>query len=76
MNNFSIVYKILSYLERAMDLKKVDLTAMREELDVSSDVLIELLFALSRKGYVTLTPWPQITFEGLQYLQYMNGQTN
>lgn len=75
MNKFPTVYRILSYLERAMDFKKVDLTAMREELDVSSDVLIELLFVLRKKGYVTLSPWPQITFEGLQYLQYMNNET-
>ena len=62
MNNFKIIYKILKYLEAAMDVAAPDMTPIKAEaLGLSEDRWKALLLMLHKEGYI----------EGLVYKQYI-----
>lgn len=84
MDNFKIIYKILKYLETAMDYDEVDTSRLSAEaLNVSENRRIGILEMLVKEGYVDgvgvtrsvdgnvllSMDAPRITLKGLEYLQ-------
>lgn len=83
MDNFSVIYKILKALEKAMDLEQFDLAAISPEvLKVSDNRWFAIMEMLIENGYVSgiavehyLTGSKlknrgiKITLKGLEYLQ-------
>lgn len=83
MDSFRVIYKILRYLEAAMDYDEIDSNRLSaESLGVSENRRIALLEMLVREGYVdgigikqsadgavTISmSSPRITLKGLEYL--------
>lgn len=83
MDNFKVIYRILRYLETAMDFDMVDLDRLSaEELGISENRRVAILEMLVREGYVngigvkrsidgnvTISICgPRITIKGLEYL--------
>ena len=83
MNNFSVIYKILKILERAMDYDELDMEEMSaQNLKISENRLLRIWEMLSREGYVdgitvkygaqgsvtVSVSTPRITLKGLEYL--------
>lgn len=84
MDNFKTIYKILKYLERAMDYDEPDLGRISAgTLGISEQRWIAIMEMLSRERYIDgiaiergadggvsiSTPSPRITLRGLEYLQ-------
>ncbi len=84
MDNFMVIYKILKYLETAMDYDEVDTSRLSAEaLNVSENRRIGILEMLVKEGYVDgvgvtrsmdgnvllSMNAPRITLKGLEYLQ-------
>ena len=84
MNNFKIIYRILRYLEKAMEYDEVDMDFISaEKLGVSERRWEAVMEMLSNEGYVMgiavkrsadgqiccLVSSPRITLKGLEYLQ-------
>ncbi len=84
MNNFTIIYKILSALEKAMDNEDFDPDLISpERLNVSKERRDKLLIEMQKEGYIsgiTVKQYirqpafiqepisPHITIKGLEYL--------
>ena len=83
MDNFRVIYKILRYLEVAMDYDEIDPERLSaESLGISKNRRLALLEMLVREGYVDgigikrsadgaatiFTSSPRITLKGLEYL--------
>lgn len=83
MDSFRVIYKILRYLEAAMDYDEIDSNRLSaESLGVSENRRIALLEMLVREGYVDgigikrsadgavtiAMSFPRITLKGLEYL--------
>jgi len=83
MDNFKIIYQILSYLEENMDKEKPDMSGLsQEKLGVTEARFYNILRILVDAGYIsgiTFTPLlsgdycinsfrPSITLAGLEYL--------
>lgn len=84
MDNFKVIYQILSYLEENMDKEKPDMSGLSpEKLGVTEARLTNILIMLIDAGYIngiTITPMldggfytnyfhPTITLTGLEYLE-------
>lgn len=84
MDNFRVIYKILRYLEQAMDYDEPDLDRISADaLGISEQSWIAIMEMLAREKYidgvtvkrstdgnVTISiPHPRITLRGLEYLQ-------
>ena len=84
MDNFRTIYKILRYLEQAMDYDEPDLDRISADaLDISEQRWIAIMEMLAREGYIDgmtvkrstdgsvsiSIPHPRITLRGLEYLQ-------
>ena len=84
MDNFRVIYKILKYLEQAMDYDEPDLDRISATtLGISEQRWVAIMEMLAREGYidgmtverstdgnVTISnPHPRITLRGLEYLQ-------
>lgn len=53
MNNFSIIYKILRILEKAMDYEEFDVNEISAvRLNITQHRLDELLIMMAKEGYV------------------------
>lgn len=53
MDNFKIIYKILKYLESAMDYPEADMNAISpQQLGISKDRWEQLLILLQDDGYI------------------------
>ena len=83
MDNFMVIYKILSALEKAMDYDRVDICSISaEKFGISVNRLIRIWKMLAGEGYVdgisvkqsvgddivVLLSNPGITLKGLEYL--------
>lgn len=79
MNNFNIIYKILKYLETAMDYDEVDMDFISpERLGISQNRWNSVIEMLAADGYIggilikvgaqINVVTPQITLKGLEYL--------
>lgn len=84
-NNFKLIYKILSILEKAMEYEEFDASSIQHEaLGISYPLWCRLMTMLSEEGYITgISVWqpietayqkvaltkPQITLKGLEYLE-------
>lgn len=54
MDNFKIIYKILSFLEKSMDCEEIETKFISfENLGITSARWEELLIMLSNSGYIT-----------------------
>ena len=84
MDNFKIIYKLLRFLEAAMDCDEVDLDVFTaEHYKVSEERWVRLLEMMAANGYidgifikrgadgttVMNIDDPRITLKGLEYLQ-------
>ena len=72
MDNFKVIYRILHYLEKAMDLDALDRSRLTPEaLGVTERRWLALWEMLAKAGYVDveLSRNPRITLRGLEYLQ-------
>lgn len=84
MNNFKIIYRILKYLEAALDVAAPDMTPiMQEALGISEERWKALMQMLHKEGYieglvckqyfgeetVIKTDKVKITLKGLEYLE-------
>lgn len=84
MDNFSVIYRILQYLEKAMDYDEADLDFISaEKLKVSEQRWISIMEMLAKEGYIdgvdvkrsldgevfVSVPDPRITLRGLEYLK-------
>lgn len=84
MDNFSIIYRILRYLEKAMDYDEIDMDRISSTaLKVSEQRWVAIMEMLTTEGYVegmsvkrsldgdvTISvSGPRITLKGLEYLQ-------
>ncbi len=84
MDNFKAIYKILKYLETAMDYDEVDTSRLSAEaLNISENRRIRVLEMLIKEGYIDGVDVtrsidgnvllsmnaPRITLKGLEYLQ-------
>ena len=62
MNNFKIIYRILKYLEAALDADAPDMTPIRAEaLGLTETRWKQLMLMLYKEGYI----------EGLRFQQYV-----
>lgn len=62
MDNFSVIYKILKTLEKAMDLEEFDVSAISpERLGISYLRWEKLMIMLSKSGYVEGIVYDQCT---------------
>ena len=53
MNNFTVIYKILKYLEKALDAEEFDENAISaEKLKISQTRLEQLLIMMQNEGYI------------------------
>ena len=84
MNNFTVIYKILSALEKSMDFENFDSEQISpEKLGITKERRDKLLIEMQREGYITgisVKKWisspahieelisPNITIKGLEYL--------
>ena len=83
MNNFTVIYKILSALEKSMDFENFDAEQISpEKLGITKERRDKLLVEMQREGYITgiaIKKWisspahieldsPCITIKGLEYL--------
>lgn len=83
MNNFNIIYKILKYLETAMDYDEVDMDFISpERLGISQNRWNSVIEMLAADGYIVgiaikrgaqgevvlSVSTPRITLKGLEYL--------
>lgn len=83
MDNFRIIYKILSYLEKAMDYDEPDLDMISPEtLRITQNRWVAIMKQLAKEGYVEGFSFkesadgavamsvcrPVITLKGLEYL--------
>ncbi len=84
MNNFNMIYRILKYLEKAMDYDEADLDFISaEKLGVTKQRWAAVMEMLATEGYITglsikrstdgeiccSVSNPRITLKGLEYLQ-------
>ena len=84
MDNFKIIYRILQYLEKAMDYDEADIDFISaSKLGISEQRWTVIMEMLVKEGYVTgigvkrstdgeicLSVWDvRITMKGLEYLQ-------
>ena len=72
MDNFKVIYRILHYLEKAMDLDEIDEDRLSPEtLGITPQRWAALWGMLAKEGYVDVEPSrnPRITLRGLEYLQ-------
>lgn len=84
MDNFSIIYRILRYLEKAMDYDEPDLDFIsHERLGITEQRWVAIMEMLVREGYVDgigikrsadgeiaiSISSPRITLRGLEYLK-------
>ena len=84
MDNFRIIYRILRYLEKAMDYGEADIGMISSEsLHITEQRWYAIMRMLSDRGYITgiTVRWPEnggicvsesgirITLDGLSYLQ-------
>ena len=72
MDNFKVIYRILHYLEKAMDLDEMDEDRLSPEtLCITPQRWAALWGMLAKEGYVDVEPSrnPRITLRGLEYLQ-------
>jgi len=84
MDNFKIIYRILHYLEKAMDLEELDLDCISaESLKLTERRWAAIMEMLVRERYIdgVSVKWfsdgypeismsnPRITLRGLEYLQ-------
>ena len=84
MDNFRIIYRILRYLEKAMDYDEVDLAPISAEaLGLTQQRWIAIMEMMTDEGYVAgikvqrslngsatvSCSSPRITLKGLEYLQ-------
>lgn len=86
MDNFKIIYKILHYLEKCMDMDKPDFDDISaERLRISETRLMNIMQLLIEAGYIAGIRiihtkrsigmqfiQPRITLAGLEYLQKDN----
>lgn len=71
MDNFIAIYRILSYLEQAMDYDMPDMSRISSSaLGLSSNRWLALLRLLEEAGYIEIAGHrTKITLRGLEYLQ-------
>lgn len=84
MNNFNIIYRILKYLEKAMDYDEADLDFISaEKFGVTQQRWVAIMEMLEAEGYIAglsikrsvdgevccSVSHPRITLKGLEYLQ-------
>lgn len=84
MDNFRVIYRILRYLEKAMDYDEPDMTCISAEaLKLTEQRWTMMMEMLSDEGYikgfsvqrgidgsiVVSSSTPRITLKGLEYLQ-------
>lgn len=71
MDNFIAIYRILSYLEQAMDYEMPDMSRISSSaLGLSSNRWLALLRLLEEAGYIEIAGHrTKITLRGLEYLQ-------
>lgn len=84
MDNFRIIYRILRYLEKAMDYDEPDLSQIsHESLGISHQRWLAIMEMLAAEGYIdgisvkrsadgmtaVSVSAPRITLHGLEYLQ-------
>jgi hypothetical protein len=74
MDNFIAIYRILSYLEQAMDYDMPDMSRISSSaLGLSSNRWLALLRSLEEAGYIEIAGHrTKITLRGLEYLQQNN----
>mgnify|MGYP004634673583 CR=1 FL=1 len=74
MDNFIAIYRILSYLEQAMDYDMPDMSRISSSaLGLSSNRWLALLRLLEEAGYIEIAGHcTKITLRGLKYLQQNN----
>lgn len=74
MDNFIAIYRILSYLEQAMDYDMPDMSRISSSaLGLSSNRWLALLRLLEEAGYIEIAGHrTKITLRGLEYLQQNN----
>ena len=74
MDNFIAIYRILSYLEQAMDYDMPDMSRISSSaLGLSSNRWLALLRSLGEAGYIEIAGHrTKITLRGLEYLQQNN----
>lgn len=66
MNNFKIIYRILKYLEAALDVTAPDMTPIKaESLGLTEERWKSLMLMLHKEGYI----------EGLSYKQYVGEES-
>ena len=66
MNNFKYIYRILKYLEAALDLSTPDMTPIKAEaLGLSEERWKSLLLMLYKEGYI----------EGLKYKRFIGEES-
>lgn len=84
MNNFNMIYRILKYLEKAMDYDEADLDFISaEKFGVTQQRWMAIMEMLESEGYIRgitvkrsadgevccSVSHPRITLKGLEYLQ-------
>lgn len=84
MNNFKIIYRILKYLEKAMDYDEADMDFISSEaLGLTKQRWISIMEMLEKEGYITginvkrsadgevllSVSGIRITLKGLEYMQ-------
>ena len=66
MNNFKIIYRILKYLEAALDVASPDMTPIKaESLGLTEERWKALMLMLYKEGYI----------EGLSFKQYVGEES-
>ncbi|MBQ1678672.1 MAG: hypothetical protein II062_03965 [Oscillospiraceae bacterium] len=66
MNNFKIIYRILKYLEAALDVASPDMTPIKaESLGLTEERWKALMLMLHKEGYI----------EGLSFKQYVGEES-
>lgn len=72
MDNFKVMYKILRYLEQAMDYSEPNMGAISpEQLRISPERWERLMLMMQDDGYIKVSRNPlyiSITIKGLEYL--------
>ena len=70
MDNFSIIYKILKALEKALDYEEFDKEIIsHEKYGISYRRWERIMIMLAKEGYIDNTISPIITLKGLEYLE-------
>lgn len=84
MDNFRVIYRILRYLEKALDYDEPNMDCISAKaLKLSDQRWMALMEMLSKEGYIDgfsvqrtvdgsiliSSPTPRITLKGLEYLQ-------